>query len=86
MCQHPLSHYICKRRPFGNYVHPHDISHLADRIRGVEIRSGHHCAMPQTVALGTYATARASFYIYNGKEDVDTFFEALKAIEKKMIA
>ena len=73
-------------KPYGNYVHPHDISHLADRIRGVEIRSGHHCAMPQTVALGTYATARASFYIYNGKEDVDTFFEALKAIEKKMIA
>lgn len=72
-------------RPFGNEVHPHDISHLADRIQGVQIRSGHHCAMPQTLSLGVYATARASFYIYNDREDVDRLFEAIEKITRKMI-
>jgi cysteine desulfurase/selenocysteine lyase len=72
-------------RPFGNEVHPHDISHLADRIEGVEVRSGHHCAMPQTVSLGVYATARASFYIYNTREDVDHLFDAIEKIGKRMI-
>ncbi len=73
-------------KSYGNYVHPHDISHLADRIKGVEIRSGHHCAMPQTLALGTYATARASFYIYNDHKDVEALFDALQSIDRKMIA
>lgn len=72
-------------KPFGNEVHPHDISHLADRIEGVELRSGHHCAMPQTISLGVYATARASFYIYNDRNDVDHLFEAIEKIGKKMI-
>ncbi len=72
-------------RPFGNEVHPHDISHLADRIEGVELRSGHHCAMPQTVSLGVYATARASFYIYNTRDDVDHLFDVIGKIERRMI-
>ena len=72
-------------KPFGNEVHPHDISHMADRIEGVELRSGHHCAMPMTVALGVYATARASFYIYNDKKDVDHLFDSIEKIEKRMI-
>ena len=72
-------------RPFGNEVHPHDISHMADRIEGVELRSGHHCAMPMTVALGVYATARASFYIYNDRKDVDHLFDSIEKIEKRMI-
>ncbi|MCL5888381.1 MAG: SufS family cysteine desulfurase [Candidatus Thermoplasmatota archaeon] len=72
-------------RPFGNEVHPHDISHMADKIEGVELRSGHHCAMPMTVALGVYATARASFYIYNDMKDADRLFESIQKIEKRMI-
>ncbi len=72
-------------KPFGNEVHPHDISHMADRIEGVELRSGHHCAMPQTVSLGVYATARASYYIYNTREDVDHLFNAIEKIGRRMI-
>ena len=42
--------------------------------------------MPQTLALGTYATARASFYIYNDHKDVEALFDALQSIDRKMIA
>jgi cysteine desulfurase/selenocysteine lyase len=76
---------IAGDKPFGNEVHPHDISHLADRIEGVELRSGHHCAMPMTMALGVFATARASFYIYNDNSDVDHLMNSIEKITKKMI-
>ncbi len=72
-------------RPYGNEVHPHDISHMADRMEGVELRSGHHCAMPMTVSLGVYATARASFYIYNDHKDVDHLFNSIERIIRRMI-
>ena len=60
-------------------IHPHDLSSLADRTYGVELRSGHHCAMPMTEDLGVSATTRASYYVYNTREDVDKLFEAIKA-------
>jgi len=57
-------------------VHPHDLSQLLDE-EGVAIRSGHHCAQPLMRRLGVAATARASFYLYNTDEEVDTLVEAL---------
>jgi cysteine desulfurase / selenocysteine lyase len=57
-------------------VHPHDLSQLLDG-RGIAIRSGHHCAQPLMRRLGVAATARASFYVYNTREEVDALVAAL---------
>jgi cysteine desulfurase/selenocysteine lyase len=57
-------------------IHPHDVGTLLDRD-GVAIRAGHHCAQPLMRRLGQTATARASFYIYNTREEVDTLASAL---------
>jgi cysteine desulfurase/selenocysteine lyase len=51
-------------------IHPHDISQILDR-KGIAIRAGHHCAMPLHEKYGLPASARASFYLYNSKEEVD---------------
>ena len=51
-------------------IHPHDLATILDRD-GVAIRAGHHCAQPLMKRLGVPATARASFHVYNTKEDVD---------------
>jgi cysteine desulfurase/selenocysteine lyase len=59
-------------------VHPHDLAHLLDH-RGVAIRAGQHCAMPLHQTLGLPATARASLYLYNTPEEVDTLADALRA-------
>jgi cysteine desulfurase/selenocysteine lyase len=58
-------------------MHPHDIAELCDR-EAVAIRAGHHCAMPLMRALGVGATARASFHVYNSREDVDQLVDALR--------
>ncbi len=58
-------------------IHPHDLAELCDR-EGVCIRAGHHCAQPLMRELGVPATARASFHVYNNREDVDRLAEALK--------
>jgi cysteine desulfurase/selenocysteine lyase len=50
-------------------VHPHDLAQLLD-ADGVAIRAGHHCAQPLLARHGVVATARASFYLYNTREDV----------------
>lgn len=57
-------------------VHPHDVASILD-AEGVCVRSGNHCAQPLMRFLGIDSTCRASFYIYNTKEDVDRFVEAL---------
>ncbi len=57
-------------------IHPHDIAELCDR-EGVCIRAGHHCAQPLMRQLGVAATARASFHVYNSRDDVDRLVEAL---------
>jgi len=57
-------------------AHPHDIGTIAD-LQGVAIRTGHHCAMPLMQRLGLAATARASFALYNTREDVDALVRAL---------
>jgi cysteine desulfurase/selenocysteine lyase len=59
-------------------VHPHDLAELCNR-EAVCIRAGHHCAQPLMETLGVPATARASFSVYNTKEDVDRLVDALEA-------
>ena len=58
-------------------VHPHDVATILD-AEGVAVRAGHHCAQPLMKYLGQNATCRASFYLYNTKEDVDRWIAALK--------
>jgi len=62
-------------------IHPHDIATFLDE-EGVAIRAGHHCAMPLHKKLNIAATARASFYLYNTREEVDTFIAALQKAKK----
>ena len=57
-------------------VHPHDVASILDS-EGVCVRSGNHCAQPLMRFLGIDSTCRASFYIYNTKEDVDKLVSAL---------
>jgi cysteine desulfurase/selenocysteine lyase len=57
-------------------IHPHDIAELCDR-EAVCVRAGHHCAQPLMRWLGVGATARASFHVYNAREEVDRLVEAL---------
>jgi len=59
-------------------IHPHDISQVLDQS-GVCVRAGHHCAKPLMRRLGVGATARASFYVYNDRADVDSLADALDA-------
>lgn len=58
-------------------VHPHDVATALD-TEGVAVRAGHHCAQPLMKWLNVSSTARASFYIYNAKEDIDQLVEGLK--------
>jgi cysteine desulfurase/selenocysteine lyase len=58
-------------------IHPHDIGTLLDQ-EGIAIRAGHHCVQPLMRDYDISGTARASFYIYNTKEDVDALVAALK--------
>lgn len=58
-------------------AHPHDVATILDED-GVAIRAGHHCAQPLMKWLDVSSTARASFYIYNTKEEIDALIEGLK--------
>ena len=64
-------------------VHPHDVATILD-AEGVAVRAGHHCAQPLMRYLGQNATCRASFYLYNTKEDVDRWIAALKKVRTVM--
>lgn len=57
-------------------IHPHDLASILDQ-EGVAVRAGHHCAKPLMRRLGVAATARASFYLYNVRADVDALVSAL---------
>jgi cysteine desulfurase/selenocysteine lyase len=64
-----------------NDVHAHDVVTLADQA-GVALRGGHHCTQPLMHRLGVESTARASFYFYNTKAEVDRFVDVVKEIQK----
>ena len=53
-------------------VHPHDLGTYLD-TKGIAIRTGHHCAMPLIKKLGSHSSARASFYVYNTKNEINEF-------------
>ena len=57
-------------------VHPHDLGTFLD-TKGIAIRTGHHCAMPLIKKLGSHSSARASFYIYNTKQEIDEFINQI---------
>lgn len=60
-------------------VHPHDAGTLLDED-GVAVRAGHHCAQPLLTRLGVPATVRASFSIYNNRQDIDQLAESINRI------
>lgn len=62
-------------------VHPHDVSQFCD-FHNVAIRTGHHCAQPLMKYMGIPSCCRASFSIYNKKEDIDKLVEALIEVNK----
>ena len=58
-------------------VHPHDLATALDS-EGIAVRAGHHCAQPLMKWCNAHSTARASFYLYNTKEEIDQFIESLE--------
>jgi cysteine desulfurase/selenocysteine lyase len=62
-------------------VHPHDVGTILDESR-VAIRAGHHCAQPLMAHLGVDATARASFGVYNGKQDVAALVRGIERVTR----
>ena len=62
-------------------VHPHDVADIIDK-EGISLRSGHHCAQVLMERLSVAATSRASFYIYNTKEDIDALINSLNTVAK----
>jgi len=62
-------------------VHPHDVAQILDG-EGIALRSGHHCAQVLMERLDVAATSRASFYIYNTKEDVDALVNSLGKVAR----
>jgi cysteine desulfurase/selenocysteine lyase len=61
----------------GDLIHPHDVSSVLDGL-GIAIRAGHHCCQPIMRRLDVPATARASFYLYNSRRDVDALIDGLE--------
>ena len=62
-------------------VHPHDVAQIIDG-EGIAVRSGHHCAQVLMERLNVAATSRASFYIYNTKEEIDVLVNSLNIVAK----
>ena len=62
-------------------IHPHDLAQVLD-TRGIAVRAGHHCAQPLMRRLDVAATARASFGIYNDRDDVDALVDGLVAARR----
>ena len=62
-------------------VHPHDVAQILDS-EGIAVRAGHHCAMPLHQKLGIPASTRASFYLYNSKDEIDKLVIALQKVKQ----
>jgi cysteine desulfurase/selenocysteine lyase len=62
-------------------VHPHDVAQILDRD-GIAVRAGHHCAQPLHEKFGLPATSRASFYLYNTKDEVDLLVNGIYKVKE----
>ena len=62
-------------------IHHLDMGTLLDRL-GIAVRTGHHCAQPLMLRLGIQGTVRASFALYNTKEEIDTLVDGIKRVSK----
>jgi cysteine desulfurase / selenocysteine lyase len=62
-------------------VHPHDLSQVLDDL-GIAVRAGHHCAWPLHRAMGVQASTRASLYLYNTREEIDTLADGIRQAQK----
>jgi len=62
-------------------IHPHDVAQILDRD-GIAIRAGHHCAQPLHEKFGIPATSRASFYLYNTKDEVDMLVNGIYKVKE----
>ena len=62
-------------------AHPHDIAQILDQF-GIAVRAGHHCAMPLHTRYNIPASTRASFYLYNTREEVDKLMSAMEHVIK----
>lgn len=65
-------------------IHPHDLGTALDQ-QGIAIRTGHHCAMPLVRSYGVVAAARASFYIYNTKTEIDALVDGIREAERYFV-
>jgi cysteine desulfurase/selenocysteine lyase len=62
-------------------IHPHDIGTILDR-EGIAIRTGHHCAQPVMQFFRIPATARASFALYNTREEIDVLVQGIQKVQE----
>ncbi len=62
-------------------IHPYDLGAILDKL-GIAVRTGHHCAQPVMDAFGIEGTARASFALYNTKEEIDIFISGVERAKK----
>ncbi len=68
-----------------NNMHPHDVAKILDEVRGICVRSGHHCAIPAIKHIGAYeqgGTVRASIHYYNTSEEIQILGETVEEIAK----
>ena len=62
-------------------IHPHDIGTILDR-EGIAVRTGHHCAQPVMQRFKIPATARASFALYNTREEIDALVKGIYKVKE----
>jgi cysteine desulfurase/selenocysteine lyase len=65
-------------------IHPHDIGTVLDQ-EGIAVRTGHHCAQPVMKRFGVEATVRASFGLYNTKQEVDTLVRGIQKVREVFV-
>jgi len=65
-------------------IHPHDLGTALDQ-QGIAIRTGHHCAMPLIRSYDVVAAARASFYVYNTKTEIDALVSGISDTERYFV-
>ena len=62
-------------------IHPHDVGQVLDEL-GIAVRTGHHCAWPLHRALGAQSSTRATFYVYNSRDEVDALADGIREAQK----